>query len=84
MKYENCLGIKATILDASPTVTDLNTKVPNCETEMETETETNLKEKKKKERKNYLCTSPSIVTAKQWLSPQAICFILTPCNALMG
>jgi len=32
----------------------------------------------------HLCTSPSIVTAKQWLSPQAICLILIPCNALIG
>lgn len=31
-----------------------------------------------------LWTSPSMVTAKQWLSPQAICFICTPCNALIG
>ena len=25
-----------------------------------------------------------MVTAKQWLSPQAICLILIPCNALIG
>lgn len=34
--------------------------------------------------KKYLCTSPSAVIARQWLSPHAICFICSPLNALIG
>ena len=58
---------------------DSRLKITLAESNRDSEIETGQNKKR-----NYLCTSPSVVTAKQWLSPQAICFILMPCNAFIG